>query len=161
MQGCGIVLAQINLPEPFLKTVIIGVAFGSIVVFVKAPLRFGARNDEGIIWYNLLILVCLALGVPLRILFPVFIVDPVAWLAGTSLPSKRWCGKKTVIGTFAAAVAAYFCLFYVENWKHRLLLTLTIALFEGIMGKHDNIGVGVVVLLYYGLAQKFVFPLTL
>ncbi|KAK1442399.1 hypothetical protein BgAZ_404290 [Babesia gibsoni] len=152
--GCGLTLAHINLPNTDLRNAIVLVAFLSIVVFKTYPLRFGVKDDIGIIWYNLVVLLFVALGIPLRLLFPVFVVDPVACLVGLSLRSKRWYRKKTVCGSFAALIASYCSLYYVKNHDHRLLLTVILPITEGVMDKHDNIGISFVVMAYYWMALQ-------
>ncbi|GBE62467.1 phosphatidate cytidylyltransferase [Babesia ovata] len=159
--GCGIILAHINVPDPLLKAIIIAVAVVSIIVFKTVPLRFGIKNDAGIIWYNLIVLLFVIFGLPIRVLLPVFIIDPVACIVGVSTRSKKWCGNKTVYGTLAAGIASYFSLYYVRMQHHRLLLSLILPITEGVMRQHDNIGISIVVLLYYCAAQHFGWPVDL
>ncbi|CDR98049.1 hypothetical protein BBBOND_0405330 [Babesia bigemina] len=156
--GCGITLAHINVPGAHLKAIIIAVAVISIIIFKTVPLRFGIKDDAGIIWYNLIVLLFAVFGLPLRVLLPVFIIDPVACIVGISTKSRKWCGNKTVYGTVAAGIASYFSLYYVRVQQHRILLSLVLPITEGIMRQHDNIGISVVVLLYYCAAQHFGWP---
>ncbi|KAK1936524.1 hypothetical protein X943_004022 [Babesia divergens] len=153
------VLAQINLPDPRLRSIIILIALVTIVIFSTSPLRFGAMNDVGIIWYNTVVLIVVILGIPLRVLLPVFIVDPVACIVGMLMRSRRWYRNKTVFGTFAAIITSYFCLYYVKEKHHRMLLTFIIPITEGIMDKNDNIGISLVVLSYYWVAQMYKWPI--
>lgn len=136
-------------------------------------------NDVGIIWYNTVVFLVVIFGIPLRVLLPVFVVDPVACMVGMLMRSRRWYRNKTVgsvggyinaslskyvtfvqvFGTLAAIITSYFCLYYVKDKHHRMLLTFIVPITEGIMDKNDNIGISMVVLSYYWVAQMYKWPI--
>ncbi|EKX72664.1 uncharacterized protein BEWA_012230 [Theileria equi strain WA] len=152
--GCGLVLASINYPHGSTKYAVIFIAVAAIIVSVLKPFKFGQKNDIGIISYNLVILAFVLAKQPIRILLPMFIVDPVAGIIGKTVKSPRWCHTKTVAGTAAAAISAYITLYYVRIQSHRILLSIILALIEGGLKYYDNIGITSVIAGYYFLSQK-------
>lgn len=94
------VLSYVNVPNGHLKLIIISIALLSILSCILSPFRFAKRFDVGIIWYNLLVVAFVFVKIPLRILLPMFVVDPSAAVIGRMIPSFRWYGQKTVSHRF-------------------------------------------------------------
>ncbi|EAN31230.1 putative integral membrane protein [Theileria parva strain Muguga] len=93
--GCGLVLAKVNVPSVPLKYIIQLIAILSIISCFIFPFPFSRKFDFGIITYNLTVLVFIWLNIPLRILLPMFVVDPMASIVGTNLKSPIWIHTKT------------------------------------------------------------------
>ncbi|XP_955184.1 uncharacterized protein TA04830 [Theileria annulata] len=104
--GCGIILAKINEPKIPLKYIIELIAILSIISCFILPFPFSRKYDLGVITYNLSILFFIWFNLPLRILLPMFIIDPMASIIGINFNSPIWIHTKTLN-------LGYFRLIYV------------------------------------------------
>ncbi|BAM41103.1 hypothetical protein TOT_030000366 [Theileria orientalis strain Shintoku] len=159
--GCGLVMAKINYPNVPLKYVILTIAAVSVLVSFVRPFPFGNKNDIGIISYNLTIIAFILMNLPIRILLPMFVVDPMASIVGCNIKSPVWIHTKTVFGSLACFFFSMITLYYVNNIYHRLILSVILTLTEGLLEYSDNVGIIFTLTTYYFLATKYNYPIDL
>ena len=139
--------------------------------------RFSSTRDVGITVYLLIVSTFFFTQTPLgyyrpslfvfsylkclltEIINPVFLADPLGALVGKSLtksgvPNPRWCGSKTLGGSFAVFLASLLTLSF-GSWSFRAALSLVIALVEGVTLKFDNLFITGTVLVGYILQLSF------
>ena len=120
-------------------------------------LWFGSSRDIGITIYLILVAVWFSLQLPTYVLAPVFFADPAGAVFGKLMTrfklNKRWFGDKTVAGTFAVFLVAFWTL-AVRELAPRVALAALTALVEAIGGRYDNLFIAIVSIFGWGGFQK-------
>ncbi|CAD2098484.1 conserved Plasmodium protein, unknown function [Plasmodium vinckei lentum] len=114
------------------------VAVVSILRCFFYPFRFGEYRDKGIIIYNMIVPLFFFFKLPLYVLTPIFFADPIAAIAGRHFPKSKIYKNKTLHGTLACFLVSLISLFYVKNYIHALILSVTLTLLELYGGSLDN-----------------------
>ncbi|KAF4690346.1 hypothetical protein FOZ60_000316 [Perkinsus olseni] len=114
--------------------------------------RFGIYGDVGITIYLLVVGLWYYVQLPIVVLAPVFFADPAGAVVGRwatrNVPefNPPWVGSKTVLGSAAVLIVAFFTLHSPARVLPRLLVAVIAAMVEAIGGKYDNLCITAVVL---------------
>lgn len=101
------------------------------------PLHFAEVRDPGITSYLCFVSMCVACGIPLSSIAPLFYADPSGAIVGRNVDSPKLVGSKSAAGTLAVATVAALTLFGVP-WPLRAFHGIVLALIELFGGKWDN-----------------------
>ncbi|SCD22363.1 conserved Plasmodium protein, unknown function [Plasmodium ovale] len=115
------------------------IAVTSILRCFYYPFRFGTYRDKGIIIYNMVVSLFFFFKLPLYVLTPIFFADPMAAIVGRNFPTHTIYKKKTLHGTLACFLVSLISLFYVGNYLHILILSISLCLLELFGGTLDNL----------------------
>ena len=124
-------------------------------VGIKLKFRYASTRDIGISVYLLLVVVFFYNLIPLEIIKPVFFADPLGALVGRQLTESgvwnpAWIGKKTIGGSLAVLAATLATLTF-GNFAQKLLLSVLVALAEGLSCDYDNLFIAALVIAGYNL----------
>ncbi|KAF4710123.1 hypothetical protein FOZ63_003060, partial [Perkinsus olseni] len=114
--------------------------------------RFGIYGDVGITIYLLVVGFWYYMQLPVVVLAPVFFADPAGAVVGRwatrNIPefNPPWVGSKTVLGSAAVLIIAFFTLHSPVGLLSRVLVAVIVAMVEAIGGKYDNLCITAVVL---------------
>ncbi|KAI4841240.1 hypothetical protein MKS88_000478 [Plasmodium brasilianum] len=108
------------------------------IIAVTSVLRFGAYADKGIIIYNIIVSLFFFFKLRLYVLTPIFFADPMAAIVGRNFPTYSIYKKKTLQGTLTCFFVSLISLYYVGNYLHILILSLSLCLMELFGGTFDN-----------------------
>ncbi|CAX64045.1 conserved Plasmodium membrane protein, unknown function [Plasmodium reichenowi] len=115
------------------------IAITSILRCFFYPFRFGVYKDKGIIVYNVIVSIFFFFKLPLYVLTPIFFADPMAAIVGRQFPNYAIYKKKTLHGTLTCFFVSLVTLFYVGNYWHILILSLSLSFLELFGGSFDNL----------------------
>ncbi|KNC36149.1 hypothetical protein PFLG_01458 [Plasmodium falciparum RAJ116] len=101
--------------------------------------KFGVYKDKGIIVYNVIVSIFFFFKLPLYVLTPIFFADPMAAIVGRQFPNYAIYKKKTLHGTLTCFFVSLVTLFYVGNYWHILILSLSLSFLELFGGSFDNL----------------------
>ncbi|KAF4669289.1 hypothetical protein FOZ61_004579 [Perkinsus olseni] len=107
--------------------------------------RFGIYGDVGITIYLLVVGFWYYMQLPVVVLAPVFFADPAGAVTSGRF-NPPWVGSKTVLGSAAVLIVAFFTLHSPVGLLSRLLVAVIVAMVEAIGGKYDNLCITAVVL---------------
>ena len=117
---------------------------------------FGTARDKGITLFLVLVSLWVYLGLPLRVLGPVFLADPAGAVVGkymsTVFPkgNKKWIGSKTLAGSVAVFVVTFASLYSPRDPLTRGAVALLATLGEALGGAYDNLVIALVVVAFSG-----------
>ena len=145
--GVGFILTKTEI-DFMAKYIIylVGVSLHLILTQYKF-LRFAVKNDKGIISYCHILSFCIFFNIPIKEMAPLFYADPCGAIIGRNFPIIKHYGGKTLSGSFAVFSAAYLTL----TGTNRIYSAFIIAFLEGILGKWDNPGIGMFLILRHFL----------
>jgi len=159
----GVMMLHLDMGDPLARYFVYCVAVSSLMMVWQIGttynFRFSSTRDVGITVYLLIVSTFFFTQTPLEIINPVFLADPLGALVGKSLtksgvPNPRWCGSKTMGGSFAVFLASLLTLSF-GSWSFRAALSLVIALVEGVTLKFDNLFITGTVLVGYIMQLSF------
>ena len=157
--GSGLMMLQLDPEDWLARWFVYSVALVSLMmvweVGVPFQFRYSKRKDVGMTVYLVIVTVFFYLKMPLSIIRPVFLADPMGAIIGKSLTQNniynpKWVGDKTVGGTIAVMITAFLSLTFGNVW-HKLLLSILIAFVEGISLEIDNLLIAGVVIIAYNI----------
>ena len=122
---------------------------------IKFKFRYASTRDVGISVYLVLVVVFFYNLIPLEIIKPVFFADPLGALVGRQLTESgmwnpAWIGKKTIGGSLAVFAATLATLTF-GSFAQKLLLSVLVALAEGLSCDYDNLFIAALVIAGYNI----------
>ena len=122
------------------------------MVWEIAPFKFrySESRDVGISIYLVIVCLFFYFQLPLLIVRPIFYADPMGAIVGKTLTKNgfhnpAWINKKTVGGSLAVFVTCYLSLAFGNTFE-KLVLSIVVALAEGLSLKYDNLLITLVVI---------------
>jgi hypothetical protein len=161
--GSGCVMMLIDCRLDVARWFIYAVAVSSLVMNWELCPKlvpnfwFGAPRDIGITLYLVLVSCWVYVGLPLRILAPVFLADPAGavvgkWMSGKfPKENKRWIGNKTITGSLAVFAATFITLYNPTEPIARTSVAALAMVGEALGGAYDNLVIALVVIAFSGV----------
>jgi dolichol kinase len=161
--GSGVVMMLLNCEVLLCRIFVYLVALVSlcmnweVVPRLLANFWFGQPRDKGITLYLVLVVSWVYLGLPLRMLAPVFLADPAGAVVGKWMSAqfpkenKKWIGSKTIFGSLAVFCVTFLTLFSPVEPAARVGVALLATVGEAIGGPYDNLVIALVVIAFSGL----------
>ena len=122
------------------------------MVWEVAPFqfRYSSAQDVGISIYLIIVCSFFYLQLPLVIVRPIFFADPMGAVVGKTLTNKgiynpAWINSKTIGGSLAVFIACYLSLSF-GNHMEKLIISVIVAVAEGVSSKYDNLLITLVVI---------------
>ena len=122
---------------------------------IKFKFRYASTRDIGISVYLVLVVLFFYNQIPLEIIKPVFFADPLGALVGRQLTESgmwnpAWIGKKTIGGSLAVFAATIVTLTF-GSFVQKMILSVIVALAEGLSCDYDNLFIATLVIAGYNV----------